>query len=61
MVAPVGTHRSIGSEKAHVPMVSYVMAFIRSTLGIFDVCRSMISRVDSELNELVKILSESSG
>jgi len=57
MVAPVGTHRSIGSEKAHVPMVSYVTVFIRSTLGIFDVCRLTISRVVSELDELMKILS----
>lgn len=34
MIAPVGTRRSIGSGKAHVPVVSYAVAFIRSTFGI---------------------------
>lgn len=53
MVAPVGTRRSIGSGKAHVLVVSYIMVFIKLTfikLIIFDGCRSATSRVICELN-----------
>lgn len=48
IATPVGKRRSIGSGKAHVPVVSYAMALIRSTLGISG-CRPT-SRNISELN-----------
>lgn len=51
IATPVGTRRSIGSGKTHVPVVSYAMAFIRSTFSRWvSGCRPTTSRNISKLN-----------